>query len=247
MNGPHIPLDHVLFVAMALLSPLVDRYAFYPWLKRSICKGIQGARVRGYLVAILTSWFYAASILALWVSRGRPWEALSLGPTPPLRLALGFAAALGFAGLGFAQWRAIATRPDRLKRVLKQFDDATPLMPRTPGERWGFSALSITAGICEEILFRGFVTWYFAVWTGLIPAILISAALFGFAHFYLGGAHVLRTAIVGLVFGLLVLASGSLWPAIIIHALQDLLAGDLGYRALSQTRVEPGEAGLAEA
>ena len=42
----------------------------------------------------------------------------------------------------------------------------------------------------------------------------------------------LRTAVVGAVLALVVLAAGSLWPAILIHAAMDLISSDLGYRGL---------------
>jgi membrane protease YdiL (CAAX protease family) len=106
------------------------------------------------------------------------------------------------------------------------------LLPRTPGERRGFAAVSITAGICEELLFRGFLMWYFAGW-GIVAAVVVSSLLFGFAHIYQGIQSVPRTGILGLVLCLIVVAAGSLWPAIIIHAAIDLNSGDLGYRALS--------------
>jgi len=63
--------------------------------------------------------------------------------------------------------------------------------------------------------------------------VLISSAIFGFGHIYLGLIQVPRTAALGVIFALIVLASGSLWPAIILHAALDLNSGDLGFRALA--------------
>ena len=61
---------------------------------------------------------------------------------------------------------------------------ADPLVPRTKGERRGVILLALTAGICEELMFRGFVIWYFlAFWPGtrfgVIFAIVASSILFG--------------------------------------------------------------------
>lgn len=103
--------------------------------------------------------------------------------------------------------------------------------------------LSITAGICEEVLFRGFVPGYLVGWTGPILAIAISCVLFGFAHVYLGAQQVLRTSVVGALLAGIVVASGSLWPAMIVHATLDLNSGDLGFHALSRVRdgrLDPG-------
>ena len=67
---------------------------------------------------------------------------------------------------------------------------ANPLVPRTNGEYRGMILVAFTAGVCEEMLFRGFVTWYFlAFWPGtrssLALAMIISSILFGFGHIYL--------------------------------------------------------------
>ena len=129
---------------------------------------------------------------------------------------------------------------------MKVLGNAQPLLPRTRGERGGFVALSITAGICEELLFRGFVLWYATMWTGPIGGFLISSALFGLMHLYLGAPHVPRTTIIGIFFYVVAVSAGSLLPAMLCHALVDLLSGDLGYRALagdsSATTEESGPA-----
>ena len=54
--------------------------------------------------------------------------------------------------------------------MLRQIGAARPLLPHTPGELRGFNLLSITAGICEEVLYRSYIWWYVAVWTGPLLA-----------------------------------------------------------------------------
>lgn len=236
MIGSHVALDHVLLVVIAVVSPLVDWLWLYPLLKRATAASVPGARARFYLTAILTAWGLTICVIALWAARARPWAALGLGSGTPLRLTIGLALAALVIGLLWAQWRAILARPERLELVRRKLGTIAALMPHTPGERRGFTLVAITAGICEEVLFRGFVMWYVGVWTGPVLAAAISSALFGFAHIYLGVWHVPRTAIIGVAFALIVLATGSLWPAIIIHAAVDLHSGDLGFRALGAVR-----------
>ena len=96
-----------------------------------------------------------------------------------------------------------------------------------------FSLLAVSAGFCEEVVYRGFMLWFAAMWIGLVPALIVTSILFGCAHVYLGGKHVVRTAIVGLCFGGIALASASLWPVIVIHALVDLIGADISFRALN--------------
>jgi membrane protease YdiL (CAAX protease family) len=150
-----------------------------------------------------------------------------------VELGAGLAAAGIVAGLLWMQHQAVVGSPDGLEKVRRQLASAIPLLPHTTREHRLFRWLALTAGICEEILFRGFVLWYVQVWTGLVPAAVVSCVVFGLAHAYLGSPHVLRTALFGAFLVLLVLVSRSLWPAMIVHAAVDLNSGDLSFRALS--------------
>lgn len=134
--------------------------------------------------------------------------------------------------------------------VTRRLVAAVPLLPHTHGELLGFRAIAVTAGICEELLFRGYVIWYVGVWTGPIPAVVISSIAFGAAHLYLNRDHAIRAGMLGLVLATLVLATGSLWPAMIIHAALDLYSGELSFHALSRegdTSSAPGTAGSNQA
>jgi membrane protease YdiL (CAAX protease family) len=59
------------------------------------------------------------------------------------------------------------------------------------------------------------------MWVGLI----VSSICFGFAHAYQGCAGILSTGILGIVFGLVFIASGSLLPGQIHHTIIDLNNG----------------------
>ena len=85
--------------------------------------------------------------------------------------------------------------------------------------------VSITAGVCEEALFRGFMLHYLHIfpWTlNLTLALLISSVSFGFNHLYQGAGGVAGTAIIGFLFGLLFLLTGNLLLPIIFHGVMDL-------------------------
>src|SRR3954453_6903612 len=86
---PHVALDHVLFVLIALVSPAVDKLWLYPWLTRATEAGVPGPRRRAYLVGILGQWIPMGLALALWASRGRSFTALGFGLGSPLRLGSG--------------------------------------------------------------------------------------------------------------------------------------------------------------
>ena len=233
---PHVALDHVLFVLIALVWPVVDKVWLYPWLTRATEAGVPGARARAYLVGILGEWIPVGVVLALWVSRGRPLTVLGLGLGSPLGLGIGLALAAVVLSLLWLQRRAIFARPERFDAVLRQVTAARPLIPHTPGELRGFKLLSITAGVCEELMFRGYIWWYLAVWTGPWASAAISSVLFGAGHLYMDRKAAVRAGIVGAVMAGIVLGCGSLWPAMIIHAAIDINSGSLTFHALRRSQ-----------
>jgi membrane protease YdiL (CAAX protease family) len=153
--------------------------------------------------------------------------------------------AAAYAVAGMRARRRVIGNPESLVRLRSRLGSVSSLLPRTPGERLGFAGLSLTAGICEEILYRGYLPWYLGAWTTPWLAIGASCVLFGFAHVYLGSSHILRTAIVGAVLALVVALSGSLIPAMFIHATMDLLAGVLGFRSFGVDRAPAAPAAPA--
>ena len=106
-----------------------------------------------------------------------------------------------------------------------QAEDISYLLPRTPFEKVIWIILSLSAGIAEELSFRGFVLTRMEILTGSIwPGIILGAFSFGIGHLYQGWAGVVLIGTYGMMFSLLFYARGSLIPCIIAHALQDVLA-----------------------
>jgi hypothetical protein len=99
------------------------------------------------------------------------------------------------------------------------------LLPRDAKQRRRFFFVALTAGVCEEFIFRGVA---FALCHYLFPDMnlyllpLIPGAIFGMAHMYQGAKGVLKTGAVGILLGYLYLATGSLIPAMILHFILDL-------------------------
>jgi uncharacterized protein len=102
------------------------------------------------------------------------------------------------------------------------------MLPHRGIELTFWIALSVTAGICEETIFRGYLQRQFMALTKNAPAgILLSAATFGAAHAYQGLRMVILIALYGAMFGTLAYWRGSVRPGMIAHAWQDSLNGVL--------------------
>lgn len=230
MIPTHRIFDDVLF-AFLLVLPVVEWRVTWPRFLARLAAGVPGARLAFYQKVIFGEWLAVVCLLVFW--NGRPWRWLLLGAFAPLPFGVGMGAAVVIAVFLRVQYRALAANPDLMARARRQLGGAVPLLPHTRAERKLFHVVSITAGVCEEILFRGFLYWYFSVWTGPVAAVILSSLVFGCGHFYLGRKEVPKTMLVGLFLAGVALASGSLWPAIVIHAAVDWNSGEIGFRMMN--------------
>jgi uncharacterized protein len=102
------------------------------------------------------------------------------------------------------------------------------MLPASGIELTLWIALSVTAGICEEAIFRGYLQRQFMVLTKSASAgILLSAATFGAAHAYQGFRMVILISLYGAMFGILAYWRGSVRIGMIAHAWNDSLNGVL--------------------
>jgi uncharacterized protein len=99
-------------------------------------------------------------------------------------------------------------------------------LPRRGVEILLWIAVSVSAGICEEVVLRGYFLRQFEALTGSKwIALFLQAVLFGISRGYQGVEACVKIAIFGGLYGLLALWRGSLRPGIIAHAGSDILSG----------------------
>lgn len=115
----------------------------------------------------------------------------------------------------------LATR--RNWRILKTIGNVGSLLPRNRPEIMHAAAMSIAAGISEELAFRLFLPLLGALVTGnAFVAFGVAIAAFGAMHLYQGRAGVIATTLVGALMAAIYLMTGELWLAMLLHALIDL-------------------------
>lgn len=119
------------------------------------------------------------------------------------------------------------------------FAAAERIMPRDAKETWFFSALSLTAGISEEFLYRGFVFMaFYRMMVNYGPpdiiASILSSGWFSLAHLYQGRRGITTTFVVGLILVSVRIWTGSLIPVIVAHFGIDLVAGIYGSKVLQR-------------
>ncbi len=227
-------LEIVLLLSFFILYPLYGRMTF--------------ARVRGQLVAgslarievfreiLIVQWTATALLALLWLISGR--QAAALGLThgnEGSKAWLAWVLAVLPVAFTALQARSVSQRAELRQSVRSQLESVRPLMPHNRRELWWFCAVSVTAGICEEVLYRGFLLWWLATGMGLgiVWGAVLSTMAFGLAHAYQGLAGILKTGVLGgVMVGLRILA-GSIWPVVLLHAMVDILGGVMAYTVLT--------------
>jgi membrane protease YdiL (CAAX protease family) len=106
------------------------------------------------------------------------------------------------------------------------------LLPREWWQLIPWTLISASAGFCEEYVFRGYLMEQFRRMTGVAwIAIVLQAAVFGFAHGYQGWGLMFSVFLLGLGFGIAAYGLKSLRVTMIAHGWTDFFSGTLGYLA----------------
>jgi membrane protease YdiL (CAAX protease family) len=186
--------------------------------------GADANRVRYYVATILFEWLLVALVVAgvrrsggsALIVFGEHWRS-AWQVLRDIGIAIGFWIAAALLLWGFGWLLHIAEVGRTVTRL-----------PQRGIELVVWIALSVTAGICEEAIFRGYLQRQFMALTKSAPAgILLSAAMFGAAHAYQGLRMAILIALYGAMFGMLAYWRRSVRPGMIAHAWQDSLNGVL--------------------
>lgn len=99
------------------------------------------------------------------------------------------------------------------------------LLPATAVEKMLWILLSLTAGICEEAINRGYLQRQFNAWTrSAAVGIILQALVFGALHLYQGFLRTIPITMLGLLLGVLTYWRKTVRPGMITHFVQDALA-----------------------
>lgn len=176
-------------------------------------------RIRMYELTILVEWLMLGFVIVGVRLNGSPLAAVLGGRWHSVRevardVGIGFA----FMVVGVMVTSMIGSHADGDRST--QF-----LLPHGGKEIALWIVVSLTAGICEEAVYRGYLQRQFTALTKNVPAgIILSAGLFGAAHSYQGVRHAAPIAVLGAMTGVLTHWRKSVRPGMIAHAMQDTLA-----------------------
>ncbi len=236
--------DHAFVFIIAIAYPIVGFIGFRRLLRR-VAAGEKVNRSDLYRTTFFSHWILFFIFIALWAHSTRPWSAIGISLDLDLWFAVGVALTIiGIAGLVMQNRKVQAATPKELDDLRKSLDCVSILVPQNGNELARFYGLSITAGIVEEVLWRGFLIWYLSQFMPLWGAATISTIGFGLAHAYQGLRQVPQITIVGAAFASLYLLTGSIWLAIILHIAVDVLQGRMGYDVMYKSAIGEDTSGL---
>lgn len=116
-----------------------------------------------------------------------------------------------------------------LKRMpAEERQKARLFLPETPEEFLVWTVISLLAGVCEEVAYRGVLyRLLLDAFGSMALAILVATLAFALAHAAHGGRATLRVAALGCLFHAIVLLTGTLYVAMTVHAVYDFVVGFL--------------------
>jgi membrane protease YdiL (CAAX protease family) len=228
----------LIFFVLGVIVPWRGRYRLRKLLAKPVIESSE--RKSLYSSTILFQWVAAG--VAAWRASAHGFTAGQLGLSAANPALVGVAAILGAGILATLQWfnlRRMGQMPEPARARLRAL--AERILPRSTSERLLFFTLAVTAGICEEFLYRGFAMAAFTRATlPLWSVVMISSILFGAAHLYQGRGGAVGTLLLGLLFGVARIRFGSLFPVVTWHIAVDIVAGSAGPRYLLHNTVFTG-------
>jgi membrane protease YdiL (CAAX protease family) len=223
-------VDHLLFLLLGIVLPFRTIGA------QKKLKDIhfdQRLRISLYVGNSIGLWLMAVVILGTWWWFGRPYELLGLGWTTEA----GHWLSIGIIAFFFIAYCADAARDVFTSRgrmeAEKRLSAELNILPRTLRSYAFFILLAISAGICEEIVFRGFFMAYLtslfgnSIWAKVL-VVAIPAVIFGYVHTYQGKEAIAKIVGMAVLFGTIFLLTGSIYLLILLHAAVDLVGGAIG-------------------
>src|SRR6266446_7949697 len=187
------------------------------------------------LYASTIAFQWVAVAVVAWRAKAHGFTASQLGLTIQDRSRILVAAVTGALVIAALQWlnlRRVGKLPVEARGSLQALGER--ILPQSTVELLPYLALAMTAGLCEEFLYRGFamavlVRVGFQAWA----VVLISSILFGLAHSYQGRGGIAMTLIIGTILVTSRIVYDCLVPAIFWHSAVDVVAETAGPRYLA--------------
>jgi membrane protease YdiL (CAAX protease family) len=235
-------LEYILLIYLIFWPIYI--YFTYEQEKQSVIAQPE-KKIAAYRATMLQLWLPTLILLLLVSQNYISMSEIGLRLKWDLANQIGLAGLVLICGYFLLSLKQLSGTPQNHQAIREQLDYIKWFMPATAKEsRYFILGISVTAGICEELLYRGYLIQLFAGHMPTYAAVIVSSIAFGLGHIYQGPIHILRTGLMGAVLALIYIATDSIILPIILHALLDMYGGALAYTVLKK---QPAKVTVANA
>lgn len=222
--------DHILALLYGLLIPFLSGIRSARMFREQALYFDTLTKRRFYLGNSLFLFATAFSVLLIWELYQRPFAVLGFQWPDELQLSLSLYLTLLFGGCYLMDLLQGIGDAAQKAAQRQETDLQTPFMPTLVEEMPAYTIMCVSAGVFEEIVYRGFLVRYTASLTQQWPAaalwaVLLPALFFSIAHYYQGIKAVFKILVLSLLFGMIFWYSGSLLLVILLHFAVDFISG----------------------
>lgn len=232
-------IDHILAFLLCIAIP------FYGGLQRR--HGFPGVTFSSeqkkgiYISGSFSLFIMGAVVMLVWLLFGRPIS--EIGLTRPTEIRLWWWMVILFILIYLLDSVVTLSSKKKIDESIEEWKKRTPFLPTKKSELPEYLLLCFSAGVFEEIVYRGYlVTYCWYLFTGFqyqeLLSILLPAFFFSIAHFYQGAKAVIKIFVLAIVFGYVFLYSGSLLVVMILHFVVDAIGGLLTMKYLKEENKE---------
>jgi len=235
--------DHILAFIFCLGIPLQGAIQNRKGFSGILLDSEQKKRI--YINGSFSLFIMGAAVMLVWLLFKRPLS--EIGLTQPINFSSWWWMVIVFILLYVADTVITLSTKKELDKVIEEFKKRTPFLPTKKSELPEYLLLCFSAGVFEEIVYRGYLVnycWY--LFDGYnyqeMLSVILPAFVFSIAHFYQGAKAVVKIFVLAVVFGYLYIFSGSLLMVIILHFLVDAAGGLLTMKYMKEEEppaVEP--------
>lgn len=218
--------DHILAFIFCIGIPLYGAIQRKKGFTDMIFNSDQKKRI--YISGSFSLFVMGTVVISVWSIFRRPLP--EIGLTQPHDLPSWWWMTIVFALIYLADTVVTLSTKKGIDKTVDNWKKRTPFLPTKKNELPEYFLLCFSAGVFEEIVYRGYLInycWY--LFDGYnyqqLLAVFLPAFVFSIAHFYQGGKAVIKIFVLAVFFGYLFIFSGSLLMVMILHFLVDAIGG----------------------
>jgi uncharacterized protein len=240
-NFPHW-VDHIIAFLFCIALPL---YAARQRIKgTSFIYFNSEQKKQIYISGSFSLFIMGAIVVSVWLIFRRPLA--ELGLTQPRDFRSWWWLAIIFVLAYLVDTVITLSSKKNIDEAVDNWKKRTPFLPTKNSELPEYFLMCFSAGVFEEIVYRGYLVnycWYLFEGSDYrqMIAVLLPALAFSIAHFYQGAKAVLKIFFLAVFFGYLFIFSGSLLIVMILHFLVDAIGGLLTIKYMKEHDQHPDD------